>query len=110
MHERAHDLTALQQLLDRSDRGAGAHLREIITPDRRIRAEEVCRQLTGGRLLAFATVTADNRPLVGPVDGTFVRGASPFSPSRDSVRVGHIRQRPAVSSAFLPSEELAITF
>jgi nitroimidazol reductase NimA-like FMN-containing flavoprotein (pyridoxamine 5'-phosphate oxidase superfamily) len=109
MHETEHDLMALQQLLDRSDRAAGTDLREIVTPDRRISADEVCRQLTGMRLLALATVTADNRPLVGPVDGIFYRGAFHFSSSPASVRVRHIRQRPAVSATYLPSAESTVT-
>jgi nitroimidazol reductase NimA-like FMN-containing flavoprotein (pyridoxamine 5'-phosphate oxidase superfamily) len=109
MYETKDDLTALQELLDRSDRGGGSHLRDVITPDRRMTAEEVSRRLTGMRLLVLATVTADNRPLVGPVDGIFYRGAFHFSSSPDSVRVRHIRQRPSVSATYLPGEELAIT-
>jgi nitroimidazol reductase NimA-like FMN-containing flavoprotein (pyridoxamine 5'-phosphate oxidase superfamily) len=109
MHETTNDLKALQELLDRSDSGAGPHLREVITRDRRMTAEEVCGQLTGMRLLALATVTSDNRPLVGPVDGIFYRGAFHFGSSPDSVRVSHIRQRPSVSATYIPGEELAVT-
>ncbi len=60
-------------------------------------------------LLALATVTADGRPLVGPVDGIFYRGAFHFGSSPDSVRFRHIRQRPWVSATHLPGEELAVT-
>jgi Pyridoxamine 5'-phosphate oxidase len=109
MHETPADLTALQELLDRSAASAGAHLRSIITPERRLRAEEVCARLTGMCLLALATVTADGRPLVGPVDGVFYRGAFHFGSSPDSVRFRHIRRRPAVSATHLPGEELAVT-
>ena len=57
MHETAEDLAALQELLDRSYVAAGPHLLRIITPERRLTAEQVCERLTGMRLLALATAT-----------------------------------------------------
>ena len=109
MHESPADLAALQELLDRSYAVAGPHLRRIITPERRLTAEQVAERLTGMRLLALATVTADGRPIVGPVDGIFFRGAFHFGSSPDSVRFRHIRARPQVSATHLPGEELAVT-
>jgi hypothetical protein len=61
------------------------------------------------RLLVLATVTADGRPLVGPVDGIFFRGSFHFGSSPDSVRFRHIRSRPHVSATHLPGEEFAVT-
>jgi nitroimidazol reductase NimA-like FMN-containing flavoprotein (pyridoxamine 5'-phosphate oxidase superfamily) len=109
MHETAEDLLALQALLDRSFEHAGPHLLRIITPERRLTAEQVAERLTGMRLLALATVTADGRPIVGPVDGIFFRGAFHFGSAPDSVRFRHIRKRPHVSATHLPGEELAVT-
>jgi hypothetical protein len=109
MHETSADLTALQSLLDRSAAGAGEHLRSIITAERRLTAAEVCARLQGMVLLALATVTADGRPLVGPVDGIFYRGAFHFGSAPDSVRFRHIARRPHVSATHLPGEELAVT-
>jgi uncharacterized pyridoxamine 5'-phosphate oxidase family protein len=109
VYETADDLASLQELLDRSAASAGSHLRSIITPEHRLRAAEVCARLTGMRLLALATVTADGRPLVGPVDGIFYRGAFHFGSSPDSVRFRHIRHRPDVSATHLPGEHLAVT-
>ena len=109
MHETADDLAALQGLLDRSYAGAGAHLLRILTPDKRLTAEEVAERLTGMRLLVLATVTADGRPIAGPVDGVFFRGAFHFGSAPDSVRFRHIRERPHVSASHLPGEELAVT-
>jgi nitroimidazol reductase NimA-like FMN-containing flavoprotein (pyridoxamine 5'-phosphate oxidase superfamily) len=60
-------------------------------------------------LLSLATVTADCRPIVGPVDGVFFRGAFHFGSAANSVRFRHIRARPQVSATYLPSEELAVT-
>jgi nitroimidazol reductase NimA-like FMN-containing flavoprotein (pyridoxamine 5'-phosphate oxidase superfamily) len=109
MHETPADLEALQALLDRSYAAAGPHLLRIISPERRLSAEQVAEQLTGMRLLALATVTADGRPIVGPVDGIFLRGSFYFGSSPDSVRFRHIGARPQVSATHLPGEELAVT-
>lgn len=109
MHESPEDLTRLQDMLDRSYASAGAHLLSIHTPDRRPGAQKLAERLTGMRLLALATVTADGRPIVGPVDGIFYRGAFHFGSSPDSVRLRHIQARPDVSATHLPSEELAVT-
>jgi hypothetical protein len=109
VHETPADLAALQDLLDRSYATAGPHLLSVITPERRLSAGQVVDRLTGMRLLALATVTADGRPIVGPVDGIFFRGAFHFGSSPDSVRFRHIKNRPHVSATHLPGEELAVT-
>jgi uncharacterized pyridoxamine 5'-phosphate oxidase family protein len=109
VHETDEDVRALQALLDRSYDVAGPHLRSIITPERRVTASELVEFLTGMRVLALATVTADGRPIVGPVDGIFYRGAFHFSSGSDSLRFAHIRARPDVSATHLPSEEFAVT-
>jgi nitroimidazol reductase NimA-like FMN-containing flavoprotein (pyridoxamine 5'-phosphate oxidase superfamily) len=109
MHETGDDLARLQELLDLSMARAGAHLRRIVTPARRLEAAEVCRRLDGMRLLALATVTADGRPLVSPVDGIFYRGAFHFGSAPDSVKVRHLRARPQVSATHLPGEHFAVT-
>ena len=109
MHETPEDLAALQDLLDRSYAGAGTHLKRIITPERRLSAGEVAGRLSGMCLLALATATSDGRPIVGPVDGIFFRGAFHFGSAPDSLRFRHIRARPHVSATHLPGEELAVT-
>jgi nitroimidazol reductase NimA-like FMN-containing flavoprotein (pyridoxamine 5'-phosphate oxidase superfamily) len=109
MHETQSDLETLQSLLDRSYERAGEHYRRITTPERRLNAVEVCDRLVGMTLLVLATVTADGRPLNGPVDGVFFRGHFYFGSSPDSVRFRHIAERPWVSATHLPREELAVT-
>lgn len=109
MHETADDIQALQSLLDQSYAAAGPHLLRIHTPERRLNAEQVAERLDGMCLLSLATVTADGRPVVGPVDGIFYRGAFYFGSAPDSVRFRHIRARPQVSATHLPGEELAVT-
>jgi general stress protein 26 len=109
MLETPEELDNLQRLLDRSMAGAGEHLRGIITGERRLSAADLAGRLAGMRLLAVATVTADGRPLVGPVDGYFLHGTFWFSSGRNSVRMRHLAARPAVSATHLPGEELAVT-
>lgn len=109
MRETAADLARLQELLDRSFAGAGPHMSRILTEERRLDAAGVAERLTGMRLLALATVSADARPIVGPVDGVFLRGSFHFGSAPDSVRARHIAARPQVSATHLPGEELAVT-
>jgi hypothetical protein len=109
VHETADDIRVLQELIDRSYAGAGAHLLRIHDPARRLGAEQVAERLQGMCLLTLATVTADGRPLTGPVDGIFYRGSFHFGSAPDSVRFRHIRARPHVSATHLPAEELAVT-
>jgi general stress protein 26 len=109
MLETPEELDELQQVLDRSAAGAGPHLRDIITDERRLSAVQLCEKLRGMRLLVVATVTADGRPLAGPVDGYLLHGDFYFSSGRNSVRMRHLAARPAVSATYLPGEELAVT-
>lgn len=109
MRETPEDVLALQELLDRSYGGAGEHLKSIVTPERRIDADRLVETLVGVQVLALATVTADSRPLVGPVDGLFYRGEFWFGSSPDSVRFRHIRVRPQVSATHTRGEQLAVT-
>jgi uncharacterized pyridoxamine 5'-phosphate oxidase family protein len=109
VYETAEEIDALQQLLDKSAEASGPHLRGIITEDRRLTADALCQLLPGMRLLAVATVTADGRPLVGPVDGYLLHGSFYFSSGRNSARMRHLTRRPAVSATHVPGEELAVT-
>src|SRR5437762_12079198 len=109
MHESAADLRRIQELLDRSYASAGAHLVRIHTPERRATAEEVAGRLAGMCRLVLTTVTADCRPIGGPVDGIFYRGSFHFGSSPDSLRFRHIRSRAQVSATYLPGEEFAVT-
>jgi uncharacterized pyridoxamine 5'-phosphate oxidase family protein len=109
VHETQADLDRLQHLLDESYARSGAHLRSIITPDRRIDAAAVAEQLTGIQVLALATVTAAGEPRVSPVDAVFYRGHFYFGSGTNSAKFRHIRKRPAVSGTVTAGESLAIT-
>ena len=108
MHETAEDLAGLQRLLDDSYAAAEPHLRSIHTEGRRLDASTVAERLSGMCLLVLATVTAGGRPLTGPVDGVFYRGAFHFGTDPGSVRWRHLARSPAVSATHLPSEDWAV--
>jgi pyridoxamine 5'-phosphate oxidase-like protein len=108
VYETPDDLRALQELLDRSYERAGLHLRSITTPERRLGAEQLVERLTGMCLLVVATVTRDCRPIGGPLDGIFYRGAFHFGTAPNSVRYRHLLARPQVSATHLPREEFAV--
>ena len=108
MLETPEELASLQVLLDESFASAGPHMAEIITVERRVSAEELCARLTGMRLLAVATVTADGRPLVGPLDGYFIHGSFYFSSGPQSVKMRHLAARPQVSALHMPGEEFSV--
>ncbi len=109
MYETPEDLVALQALLDHSYAAAGGHLRTVITPERRLSAEEVAERLTGVCIMGLGTTSSDGRPFVAPVDGLFYRGQFWFGSAPDSLRFVHIRRDPHVSASYVPAEELGIT-
>jgi hypothetical protein len=109
VHETPTDLARLQDLLDRSYEVAGRHLRDVITPERRLAAVQLCERLEGMCLLVLATATADGRPVNGPVDGFFYRGEWYFGSADDSLRFRHIRRRPWVSATHMPAEPFSVT-
>src|SRR4051812_32462875 len=109
MHETPDDIAALQSVLDESYARAGEHLLGIHDRERRLDAAGIAERLQGMVLLTLATVTADARPITGPVDGVFYRGAFHFGSAPDSMRFRHIARRPAVSATHLPGEELSGT-
>lgn len=108
MHETPADLRDLQRLLDESYAAAGGHLRSIHTEARRLDAASVAERLDGMCLLVLATVSGDGRPLTGPVDGVFHRGAFHFGTDPASLRWRHLAANPAVSATHLPSEAWSV--
>jgi len=109
VHETAEDLKNLQLLLNRSYEQAGSHLREVVTPERRVGAAQLIDLMVGVQVLALATVTSGGRPLTAAVDGLFYRARFWFGSSPDSVRMRHLRNRPFVSATHTRGEDLAVT-
>lgn len=108
MRETEADLAWLQDLLDRSHRGASAHLRDIIDDRRTLTAAEVCGLTEGMRTVAFATVTARGEPRLSALDGHLLRGRWTLSTSRTSPKGRQLQARPAVSVACIEGEDLAV--
>ena len=109
VHETSGDLRELQGLLDRTYASAGPHLLEIVTPNQRLSATQLCEQLHGLCLLSLATVSRDGRPFVGPVDSIFFRGHFYFSTGDKAVRWRHLQRDPHVSATYIPKETFATT-
>ena len=105
--ETPEEIGRLQQLLDRSVAVAGPICRAS-SPRPPSSARRLCDRLQGMRLLVVATVTADGRPLVGPVDGYLLHGSFYFGSGRNSVRMRHLAAR-CVQRHHLAGEELAVS-
>ena len=108
MLETADEIAALQDLLDASIASDNAHLVAIMTPERRLSAEQMTQLLVGMQVLVVATVTADGRPLTSCVDGHFVHGRWVFTTDATATKARHLAARPAVSATHNRGEELGI--
>ena len=108
MLETAEELTALQELLDRSHTGATDHLRGIINDDRRLTAPDLVALLTGMKVISVATVTAQGHPRISAMDGHFLHASWSFSTSGTAAKARHMHVRPDVSVAHIDHEEMAV--
>lgn len=109
MYETKAEIAELDILLSTSLRGAGSHLRSIISaPDRTLDAEQLTRLLTGMTTLTVATVTAAGEPRISGVDGHLLHGRWVFTTSGDSAKARHLRARPAVSAAHVVGDDLGV--
>ena len=108
MFETADELASLDTLLHESFERAGAHLTEIIAPDRRLSAADLSRYLVGVRHLVVATVTAAGEPRCSAVDGLFIHGHFWFSTSAQSIKAGHLEHRTAVSAAHVVGDDVGV--
>ena len=70
---------------------------------------ELVDRLQGMCLLVLGTVSADGRPLTGPVDAVFHHGSFYFGTDPQALRWRHLRRNAAVSATHLPSEDWAVT-
>lgn len=109
MHETPEDLARLQELLDASYASSGPHLRDIHTDAARLDAQALVDAYTGMQVLVVATVSADGRPLTGPVDSFLFRGTLRFGTSPDAVRARHLRRSPRISATHVRGEALVVT-
>lgn len=108
MLETVDEIQELQALLDASFGRASAHLRSIMTPERRLSAVDLVDQLTGIAVLDVATVTATGEPRISALDGHFLHGRWHFTTDGVSPKARQMRARPSVSAAFTPREDYGV--
>ena len=98
MRETTTELAELQRLLDESVSTGNEHLLAIMTPERRLSAEQMVRALDGMQVLVVATVTADGRPLTSCVDAHLLHGRWVFTTDATATKARHLAARPAGSA------------
>jgi Pyridoxamine 5'-phosphate oxidase len=108
MFETSEERSSLDSLLNASFAIAGEHLTGIITPERRLSAEDLCRYLVGIRHLVVATVTAKGEPRCSAVDGLFLHGRFWFSTSAQSLKAVHLEKRTALSAAHVVGDDVGV--
>ena len=108
MLETPEELAMLQELLDRSHRGGGAHLGSIVTGERRLRATQIATYLHGVKHVAFATTNSRGEPMVAPLDGWFIHGQWVVGTAANAVRTRHLQRNPAVSLAHVVGDDIGI--
>lgn len=108
MLETAEEMAELQELLDASLATDNAHLLAIMTPERRLTAQQMVQLLVGMQVLVVATSTADGRPLTSCVDGHFLHGRWVFTTDATATKARHLAARPAVSATHARGDELGI--
>lgn len=108
MDETNRELRDLQDLLDRSFARASGHLTSIMTPERRLPAEQLVRKLPIPAVLNIATVTASCQPRLSAVDGHFLHGRWHFTTAADSPKARQLRARPAISASFTPRDGFGV--
>lgn len=108
MFETPEETAALQSLLDRSYESAGVHLASIISPERRLSAEDLTAYLVGVRHLVVATVNPSGEPRTSGADGLFLHGRWWFTSSASSLKARHLEARPACSVTHLRGDDVGV--
>ncbi|MFI5728476.1 pyridoxamine 5'-phosphate oxidase family protein [Kribbella sp. NPDC051587] len=108
MKETTEEVSGLQALLDASIGRSTQHLRNIITPERELNAEELIQVLTGMCTLNLATVTKSGEPRISAVDGHFLHARWVFTTAGSAAKARHLKARPAASLAYVDGERLGV--
>jgi predicted pyridoxine 5'-phosphate oxidase superfamily flavin-nucleotide-binding protein len=109
MRETPEDLRRLQEVLDRSRaQMRSSMLAHVFTDERALTAEALVALFPDRRVAAFATVSADGRPRVAPVDVLFVRGRFHLATPNTSLRVRHLRRQPAASLTYFDGDDTGV--
>ena len=108
MRETEAEVAELQRMFDAHLEHANPHMTGIITPERRLTARQVVRDLEGIKHVAFATVTSRGEPRVSPLDMLFIRGRFTVSTGGGATRLKHLRANPACSAVHMDGERIAV--
>ena len=104
------DLIGLQELLDRSAASAGSFLRQTFElPGHSLTAHQLTRYFEERmRAVAIATVTLKGEPRVSPVGAVFHRTKFHIPTAEYSMRIRHLRKRPAISLTHFEPNVIAV--
>ncbi|MGH2463484.1 MAG: pyridoxamine 5'-phosphate oxidase family protein [Candidatus Limnocylindria bacterium] len=108
MRETPEEIAELQRMFDEHLARANPHMTAIVTPERRLTAEQVVRHLQGTRHVAFATVTPKGQPRVSPLDSLFLHGRFTLSTDVRATRIGHLRANAACSAVHMEADRIAV--
>ena len=108
MFETQAEIAGLQALFDAHLARANQHMRNIVTPERRLSARQVVNYLTGTKHVAFATVTSRGEPRVSPLDALFIHGRVTLSTGGKTTKVAHLRRNPACSAVHMDGDRVAV--
>ncbi len=108
MRETTAEITELQELLDAAYGRSTEHLRNIVTDERNLTAEELTRALTGMCTLNLATVTAKGEPRISAVDGHFLHARWVFTTAHSAAKARHLTKRPAASLSYVDGERIGV--
>jgi uncharacterized pyridoxamine 5'-phosphate oxidase family protein len=108
MFETEAEIETLQAMLDAHMARANEHMRDIVTPERRLTARQVVTYLQGTKHIAFATVTSKGEPRVSPLDALFIHGRFVAGTARGATKVAHLRRNPSVSAVHMDGDRIAV--
>ena len=108
MRETPEEIAELQRMFDAHLAHANSHMTAIVTPERRLTAQQVVRYLEGTRHVAFATVTPKGQPRVSPLDTLFLHGRFTLSTDVKATRIAHVRANAACSAVYMEADRIAV--
>jgi uncharacterized pyridoxamine 5'-phosphate oxidase family protein len=108
MRETPEEIAEMQRMFDAHLARANPHMTAIVTPERRLTAQQVVRYLEGTRHVAFATVTPKGQPRVSPLDSLFLHGRFTLSTDVTATRIAHLRANAACSAVYMEADRIAV--
>jgi hypothetical protein len=108
MFETDAEIQWLQDMFDAHLARANEHMRNIVTPERRLSARQVVTYLQGTKHVAFANVTRRGEPRVSPLDALFIHGRFTLSTGLGATKVGQLRRDPSCSAVHMDGDRIAV--